>query len=218
MVQPASPNARHIAIVDYGMGNLRSVAKATEAVAPFNTRVTITDSAQQIEQADAVIFPGQGAARSCMQALQAKGLDSVIQNIALEKPFLGICMGLQVLMHHSEENNGVDCLNLIPGRTHKFDLAHFPDLKLPHMGWNPIHQTLDHPLWHNIAQDDWFYFVHSYYVIPEQSMLTAGQTTHGQTFCSALAHQQLFAIQAHPEKSADAGLQLLKNFINWRPA
>jgi glutamine amidotransferase len=208
-------NHKTVCVVDYGMGNLNSVAKAAQTVAPDLTRVEITQDPARIDQADAVIFPGQGAARACMQALTEAGLHQAILKASNEKPFLGICMGLQVLMGHSEENAGVDCLNRLPGNTHRFDLTPYPELKLPHMGWNRIHQTMDHPVWHGIEQDAWFYFVHSYYVQPEATDTISGQTTHGETFCSAIARDNIFAIQAHPEKSADSGLHLLKNFMHW---
>ncbi|KUJ72635.1 imidazole glycerol phosphate synthase subunit HisH [Thiomicrospira sp. WB1] len=209
------PHTKLVCVIDYGMGNLNSVAKAAQTVAPAHTHVEITHNPDRIEAADAIIFPGQGAARACMQALTDAGLHQPILKASHEKPFLGICMGLQVLMGHSEENQGVDCLNRLPGQTHRFNLTPYPELKLPHMGWNRIHQTLDHPIWQGIEQDAWFYFVHSYYVQPDAAETIAGQTSHGETFCSAIAQDNIFAIQAHPEKSADSGLRLLKNFMHW---
>ncbi len=206
-----------ITVVDYGMGNLRSVAKAAEQVAPTNTRILISQKFEDIENADAVIFPGQGAAKACMQALQTSGVDHAVVKAASEKPFLGICMGLQVLMTDSTENQGVDCLNFFEGHVKAFELDAYPELKIPHMGWNQIHQTQDHPLWHQIPQDSRFYFVHSYFIEPKDTSILSGTTTHGTTFASAVAHNNLFAIQAHPEKSAQAGLQLFKNFLNWNP-
>lgn len=203
-----------VTIIDYGMGNLRSVAQAARHVANDNTRVKVSQHADDIHNADAIIFPGQGAAKACMQALHESNLVHTLTLAAQEKPFLGICMGLQVLMSHSEENSGVDCLGIIEGNTKQFDLQD-PMLKIPHMGWNQIHQPYEHPLWHNIEQDSRFYFVHSYHVSPIESSLTHGQTTHGETFTSVVAKDSLFAIQAHPEKSADSGLQLLNNFLNW---
>lgn len=209
------PPLKEVAVVDYGMGNLRSVAKAAEFSAPENVRVRITQSADDIHNADAIIFPGQGAARACMNALHQTGMEAALIEAAKVKPFLGICMGLQILMTHSDENDGVDCLNICPGDVTRFDLSAFPELKLPHMGWNQIKQTQPHPLWHKIPQNSRFYFVHSYYVTPQQTNVTVGKTTHGQTFTSAIASDQVFAIQAHPEKSADSGLQLFKNFLGW---
>lgn len=204
-----------IAVVDYSMGNLRSVSKAAEHVAGPQHKIVITRDAKMIDQADAVIFPGQGAAKACMQALTDTNMTHAITKAAQEKPFLGICMGLQVLMEHSTENNGVSCLDIIPGQVQKFDLTDFPDLKLPHMGWNQIHQTQTHPLWHNIEQDSRFYFVHSYHVEPTDKNCIVGTSKHGIEFNACLAQDNLFAIQAHPEKSADAGIQLLKNFLAW---
>lgn len=204
-----------IAVVDYGMGNLRSVAKAAEHVTDSNTKILITNKAEDIRSADAIIFPGQGAAKACMEALNNTGMTHALKDAVAEKPFLGICMGLQILMTSSDENDGTDCLGFLQGKVQKINTEKHPELKIPHMGWNQIKQTLDHPLWHNIEQNQRFYFVHSYYVVPQQNDITVGTTTHGQTFTSAIAKDNLFAIQAHPEKSADAGLQLLKNFINW---
>jgi len=204
-----------IAVVDYSMGNLRSVSKAAEHVAGAEHQIVITSDAKVIEDADAVIFPGQGAAKACMQALTETNMTHAIQKAAQEKPFLGICMGLQILMTHSTENNGVNCLDIIHGEVTRFDLTNFPELKLPHMGWNQIHQTTDHPLWHQIQQDSRFYFVHSYYVNPKNQNCITGTAEHGIPFNACLAQDSLFAIQAHPEKSAGAGIQLFKNFLAW---
>ncbi len=204
-----------VAVIDYGMGNLRSVAKAAEHVAPANTRIIVTHNPEEIESADAIIFPGQGAAKACMNALFETGMIHPIQKSAQEKPFLGICMGLQVLMSHSTENEGIACLDVIKGDVKQFELNAHPTLKVPHMGWNQIQQTQEHPLWHNIPQNSRFYFVHSYYVQPKEQSIIAGTTTHGITFPTVLSHKNLFAIQAHPEKSADHGLQLFQNFLQW---
>ncbi len=204
-----------VAVIDYGMGNLRSVAKAAEHVAPANTRIITTKSPEEIASADAIIFPGQGAAKACMKALLETGMIHSIQSAAQEKPFLGICMGLQILMSHSTENEGIDCLNIIEGDVKQFEQTKYPDLKVPHMGWNQIQHTQDHPLWHNIPQNSRFYFVHSYYVQPKEHSMIVGFTTHGITFPSVLSHKKLFAIQAHPEKSAQHGLQLFQNFLHW---
>ncbi|WP_319380429.1 imidazole glycerol phosphate synthase subunit HisH [Thiomicrorhabdus sp.] len=204
-----------VAVIDYGMGNLRSVSKAAEHMANDATRIVVTHDPQVIADADSIIFPGQGAAKACMQALKESGMIHPVQQAAKEKPFLGICMGLQVLMSHSEENQGIDCLDIIPGEVVQFDLSAHPELKMPHMGWNQIHQTQDHPLWCKIPQDSRFYFVHSYYVAPQDKSAVIGETTHGQTFPSVLSAHNIFAIQAHPEKSAEHGLQLFKNFLEW---
>lgn len=207
--------SKQIVVVDYGMGNLRSVAKAAEHVACSNSKIIISKKPEDIRNADSIIFPGQGAAKACMAALNHTGMIHALEEASTEKPFLGICMGLQVLMNNSSENEGVDCLGFIKGSVEKFDLTGHPELKTPHMGWNQIQQTTDHPIWHNIEQNERFYFVHSYYIVPKDKSIMVGTTTHGQEFTSAIANNNLFAIQAHPEKSADAGLQLLKNFINW---
>ena len=204
-----------VAVIDYGMGNLRSVAKAAEHVAPANTRIVVTDNPEEVESADAIIFPGQGAAQACMNALYETGMIHPIQKAAQEKPFLGVCMGLQVLMSHSDENNGISCLDVIPGNVKHFEFEEQSNLKVPHMGWNQIHQAQEHALWHDIPQDSRFYFVHSYYVQPEKASMVSGTTTHGITFPSVLSQDNLFAIQAHPEKSAEHGLQLFKNFLQW---
>lgn len=204
-----------VAVVDYGMGNLRSVSKAAEHVAPANTKILVTSNPQDIADADSVIFPGQGAAKACMGALMDSGMIHPVQQAAKEKPFLGICMGLQVLMSHSNENQGIDCLDVIKGNVKHFEFSADSPLKTPHMGWNQIHQTREHALWHQIPQDSRFYFVHSYYVEPENRDFIGGETTHGITFPSVLNHNNIFAIQAHPEKSADHGLQLFKNFLDW---
>ena len=204
-----------VAVVDYGMGNLRSVSKAAEHVADTQTKIIVTSKPEEIESADAIIFPGQGAAKACMKALRDTGMIHPIQKAAQEKPFLGICMGLQVLMSHSNENSGIECLDIIKGNVRHFDISDHPELKVPHMGWNQINQTIDHPLWQNIPQDSRFYYVHSYFVEPDNKNTIAGQTTHGETFTAALSHKNLFAIQAHPEKSAEHGLKLLKNFLQW---
>lgn len=206
---------KQIVVVDYGMGNLRSVAKAAEHVANQSADILVSQNPQDIANADGIIFPGQGAAKACMQALKDTGMMQPVIEAAESKPFLGICMGLQVLMTYSDENQGIECLDVIPGLVKKFDETRFPDLKIPHMGWNQIHQTQDHPLWHGIDNSSRFYFVHSYFIKPKLDHYALGTTEYGEAFTSAIAHNQLFAIQAHPEKSADAGLQLLKNFIHW---
>ena len=208
-------NSKLVVVVDYGMGNLRSVAKAAEHVAPGHCHIKISDSATDIEAADAVIFPGQGAAKACMSAINENQLGETLRQAAVTKPFLGICMGLQVLMTHSSENGGIDCLDCIEGDVNKFQPA--AEFKIPHMGWNQIHQHADHPMWHKIEQDARFYFVHSYFVVPKNDRLVLGTTEYAnQRFASCVAQNQLFAIQAHPEKSSQAGLQLFKNFMNWQ--
>lgn len=207
-----------IAVVDYGMGNLRSVAKALEHVTE-GQNVIITSDADAIANADRVVFPGQGAARDCMKELADRNLSEVVLAAAQSKPFLGICMGMQVLLSHSEENNGVDCLGLYPGEVHFFgkDLKNDQGekLKIPHMGWNGVHHKHSHPLWHGIQEGSRFYFVHSYYVDPADSEIVEATTDYGFEFVSAIGRDNVFAVQFHPEKSAQDGLQLLKNFSQW---
>ncbi len=208
-----------IAVVDYSMGNLRSVSKAIEHVAD-DVRVLVTDDAKAIANAERVVFPGQGAARDCMAAIERHGLRDVILDAARNKPFLGICMGLQVLLSHSEENGGSDLLDLFPGEVRRFASGMTDGeqrLKIPHMGWSQVNQTGPHPLWNGIDDGARFYFVHSYYVDPEDDSLTAATTDYGIRYTSAIARDNLFAVQFHPEKSADAGLTLLRNFITWNP-
>ena len=208
-----------IAVVDYSMGNLRSVSKAIEHVAD-DVRVLVTDDAKAIANAERVVFPGQGAARDCMAAIERHGLRDVILDAARNKPFLGICMGLQVLLSHSEENGGSDLLDLFPGEVRRFASGMTDGeqrLKIPHMGWSQVNQAGPHPLWNGIDDGARFYFVHSYYVDPEDDSLTAATTDYGIRYTSAIARDNLFAVQFHPEKSADAGLTLLRNFITWNP-
>jgi glutamine amidotransferase len=207
-----------IAVVDYGMGNLRSVAKALEHVA-VDQSVIVTSSAEKIAEADRVVFPGQGAARDCMKELAERQLSDVVLQAAREKPFLGICMGMQVLLDHSEENGGVACLGLYPGEVRFFgnDLhdASGERLKIPHMGWNQVQQQQSHPLWQGIADNSRFYFVHSYYMDPADKDIVMATTDYGFNFVSGIGRNNVFAVQFHPEKSARDGLQLLKNFSHW---
>ncbi len=210
----------NIAIIDYGMGNLYSVTKAVEHVSESKDHIIVTSEADKIAASDKVIFPGQGAAKDCMSALQECDLQSAIIDAASQKPFLGICMGMQVLMQMSEENDGIDCLGIYKGSVKYFG-NHLTigsgdnSYKVPHMGWNCIEQQQNHPLWGGISESSYFYFVHSYFVAPENDNLVAGTTNYGPTFTSVIAQDNVFAMQCHPEKSAQAGLQLLKNFIHW---
>jgi len=211
-----------IAVIDYVMGNLRSVAKALEHVAGDRAQVLVTSDPGTIEQADRVVFPGQGAARDCMHELTERGLVRVVRAAAERKPFLGICMGMQILARSSEEDGGVPCLDIVPGqvkalRTAQAALPGSPRYKLPHMGWNQVHQRLPHPLWRGIARDARFYFVHSYYCAPREPELAAATTRYPDAFTSAIARDNIFATQFHPEKSAIAGLTLLSNFAHWNP-
>ncbi|MEJ2308585.1 MAG: imidazole glycerol phosphate synthase subunit HisH [Gammaproteobacteria bacterium] len=209
-----------IAVVDYSLGNLRSVSKAVEHVAP-DARVLVTDDPVVIEEADRVVFPGQGAARDCMKAISDHHVEKAVRYSAANKPFLGICMGLQVLMQHSQENDGTSLLGLFAGDVRRFSGTAIGDnglpLKIPHMGWSRVDQVREHPLWNGIEKGSRFYFVHSYFVVPEDESLIAATTDYGETFTCAIARDNLFAVQFHPEKSAGAGLQLIENFINWTP-
>lgn len=207
-----------VAVIDYGMGNLHSVAKALEYVAPDAT-VIVTSDPSVIRAADRVVFPGVGAIRDCMAEIRRLGIDALVREAVLQKPVLAICVGMQALMTHSEENNGVDCINLLQGNVKFFgnDLRDVGGdrLKVPHMGWNQVAQAAAHPLWADIPQDSRFYFVHSYYVTVQQRNVVAASCSYGVTFDAALMDKNLFAVQFHPEKSHTAGLQLLKNFMNW---
>ena len=209
-----------IVIVDYSLGNLRSVSKAVEHVAA-DAEVVVTDDARLIHDADRVVFPGQGAARDCMAAISDHHVELAVREAASSKPFLGICMGLQVLMDRSEENGGTDLLGMMPGKVQRFSGDFMGNnglpLKIPHMGWSQVQQAIDHPLWRGIADRSRFYFVHSYFVVPEEDGMIAATTDYGERFTCAIASDNLFAVQFHPEKSADDGLQLLKNFVNWKP-
>jgi imidazole glycerol-phosphate synthase subunit HisH len=207
-----------IAIVDYGMGNLYSVVKAIEHVAP-GAAVALTSDPAVIEGADHVVFPGQGAARDCMAEIEARGLRPAILAAAAGKPFLGICMGLQVLFEHSEEGD-TPCLGVFPGKVVRFDDAAMHDaggnkLKVPHMGWNNVRHAHSHPLWAGIGDQARFYFVHSYYVAPTEPKLAVGYASYPGEFVCACARDNIFAVQFHPEKSAADGLRLLSNFVSW---
>jgi glutamine amidotransferase len=210
-----------VAVVDYGMGNLRSVAKAIEHVAP-RLAVAVTSDPAAITRARRVVFPGQGAMPDCMREMDARGLRDAVVSAAREKPFLGICIGLQMLFEQSEEGD-VPGLALLPGRIRRFPADRMRDergarLKVPHMGWNEVHQAQSHALWEGIPQESRFYFVHSYYADPGAAGLVAGSTVYGVPFASAVARDNVFAVQFHPEKSQAAGLRLLSNFVAWQPA
>lgn len=208
-----------VAVIDYGMGNLHSVASALAHVGA--EQVVVTHDADQIRQADRVVFPGVGAMRDCMSEIRRLKCDQLLADALIEqhKPVLAICVGMQALMSHSQENGGVDCLNLIPGEVRHFGNAlkgaQGERLKVPHMGWNEVRQVREHPLWQGIEDRTRFYFVHSYYVDAVDRELVAGALDYGVSADAALARDNLFAVQFHPEKSHTAGLQLLKNFLEW---
>jgi len=209
-----------VAIVDYGMGNLRSVAKAIEHVAPA-ARVLVTSDPGAVAAADRVVVPGQGAMPDCMRELDARGLRPAVIQATRDKPFLGICIGLQMLFASSEEGN-VAGLGVLPGRVRRFPHEQMvaPDgsrLKVPHMGWNEVNRAGPHALWEGIADGARFYFVHSYYVEAGAPSLVAASSAYGFPFTCAAAKDNIFAVQFHPEKSAQSGLALLGNFMRWRP-
>ena len=208
-----------VAIVDYGMGNLRSVEQALRHVAP-GLEIVVTDDATVIEQAGRVVFPGQGAMPDCMRELDARGLRSAVVQVAKTKPFLGICIGLQMLFEHSAEGD-VAGLGVLKGEVVRF-AGNMQDergnkLKVPHMGWNQVNHAAGHSLWAGIEQDARFYYVHSYYVKPQDESLIQAISDYPQPFVCAVAQENLFAVQFHPEKSQAAGLKLLQNFVQWNP-
>ncbi|MGK0499011.1 MAG: glutamine amidotransferase [Oceanicoccus sp.] len=211
-----------VAVIDYGMGNLHSVASAVEYEArrlSHAVEVQVTGDAETIMAADRVIFPGVGAIRDCMAEILRAEVDQVVAEVAKTKPMLAICVGMQALMDRSEENGGVDCLGMFPGEV-KFFGEPLQDtagnkLKVPHMGWNQLQQTIAHPLWASIQQDSRFYFVHSFYVHTTDQSLVAATADYGEKIHAALYRDNIFAVQFHPEKSSTAGLQLLSNFLQW---
>ena len=206
-----------VAVIDYGMGNLHSIAKALQHAEP-TCDVHVTSAPDTILSADRVVFPGVGAIRDCMQALKLSGLAEIIKEVAKTKPFLGICLGMQALLTDNEENGHTQTLNIIPGHVVRFaeSLQDYDGniLKIPHMGWNQVRQN-PHPLWEGIPQGSRFYFVHSYYAKPDNSAVIAGTAEYPTAFACALAQDNMFAVQFHPEKSQAVGLQLLKNFLQW---
>lgn len=209
-----------IVVVDYGMGNLRSVAQALRAVAP-EANVLISGEVADIQTADRIVLPGQGAMPDCMRCLRESGVQEALMVAAREKPLFGVCVGEQMLFDRSEEGN-TPGLGLLPGQVIRFELAgklqqDGSRFKVPQMGWNRVQQRESHPLWAHIADQDYFYFVHSYYAQPAEATHAVGMTDYGGLFASAVARDNIFATQFHPEKSASAGLQLYKNFIHWKP-
>ncbi|MFM7801189.1 MAG: imidazole glycerol phosphate synthase subunit HisH [Limnohabitans sp.] len=214
-----------VAVIDYGMGNLRSVAQAVMAAARgSNVDVRITSNPQVVHQSDRVVLPGQGAMRDCMRELHDSGLLPAVLHAAAHKPLFGVCVGMQMLLDHSAEGDapGTACLGLIPGEVVKFELqGHIQSdgsrFKVPQMGWNRVRQTSPHALWSGVPDNSYFYFVHSFYARPLDVRHTAGETHYGQPFTSAISRDNIFATQFHPEKSADMGLMLYRNFLSWSP-
>ena len=208
-----------VAVIDYGMGNLHSVASALQHAGA--AEVVVSHEPQAILSADRVVFPGVGGIRDCMEAIRSLGCDQLLDQVLNvdRKPVLAICVGMQALMSHSEENGGVACLDLLPGEVAFFGEAQQSDmgerLKVPHMGWNVVRPVMGHYLWRGIEPGTRFYFVHSYHVVPDDQAVIAGTFDYGLTGCAAIAQENLFATQFHPEKSHTAGLTLLKNFLDW---
>jgi glutamine amidotransferase len=201
-----------IAVVDYGMGNLRSVSKALEHVAP-GVEVAVTADPDRILSCERIVVPGQGAMPDCMRNLEASGAREAVLEAMRAKPYLGICLGLQMLFERAEEGD-TRGLAAMPGDVPRFRLS---GLKIPHMGWNEVIQARKHALWQGIADRSRFYFVHSYYPAPREAALTAATCMYGAPFTCAVARDNIFAVQFHPEKSQSAGLQLLSNFVRWLP-
>ena len=212
--------ANKIVVVD-GLGNLRSVAQALRAAAP-EADVLISSSAADLDRADRIVLPGQGAMRDCMRSLRESGLEDALMRAAKTRPIMGVCVGEQMLFDESEENEGTPGLGLLPGKVVRFQLdgklqADGSRFKVPQMGWNRVRQTRAHPLWDGVADGSYFYFVHSYYVAPEVASDTIGETDYGGYYTCAVARENIVATQFHPEKSAAAGLRLYRNFIHWNP-
>ena len=212
----------HVAVIDYGMGNLHSVAKAIEHVgkqAGLPLQVSVTADSEVLRAADRLVFPGVGAMRDCMGEIRHLCLDEILREQVKLKPVLAICVGMQALLQHSEENGGVNCIGLFAGNVRRFNDsakdASGAVLKVPHMGWNRVRQTKAHPMWANIPDNDYFYFVHSYHVVPAAPNEVAGESDYPHPFCAAITHKNVFAVQFHPEKSQKNGLQLYRNFLTW---
>lgn len=209
-----------IVVVDYGMGNLRSVAQALKQAAP-EADVRISGDAAEIRAADRLVLPGQGAMPDCMRNLRETGVQEAVLEAVKSKPLFGVCVGEQMLFDRSEEGD-TPCLGLFPGKVVRFQLEgklqeDGSRFKVPQMGWNRVRQSRPHPLWEGIADDSYFYFVHSYYAQPANDADTVGQTLYGAPFTCAVARDNIFATQFHPEKSAASGLRLYRNFVNWKP-
>lgn len=209
-----------ISIIDYGSSNLLSVYKALKFVSNANYEINVTNNRKEILNSDKIVFPGQGAIFDCMKNLKKRNLDHTISELCKSRPFLGICLGLQSLMDYSEEGGGVKCLGMVSGKVERFDRNQITPtkterFKVPHMGWNTVSFIRDHPITKGLDNHSYFYFVHSFFVNPSDSELTLGETKYIGNFTSILEKDYIFATQFHPEKSAEAGLVLLKNFLNW---
>ena len=202
-----------IAIIDYGIGNLRSVHNAVSFISP-QTKSIVTSDPDVVAKADKVIFPGQGAMPDCVLQLDKRGLKESVIEAAKQKPFLGICLGLQMLFETSEEGN-VSGFGLLPGTVKRFQLNKNERIKIPHMGWNKVNLSNPHPMWNKIDSDSRFYFVHSFYAEVKDKSLVMATSSHGEKFTCAIAKDNIFAVQFHPEKSSELGLQLLNNFTSW---
>ena len=214
---------RTVAVVDYGMGNLRSVSQAVAhaASAADDVKVIVTGNPEEVLQAERIVLPGQGAMRDCMHELADSGLKDAVLEALRTKPVMGVCVGMQMLLDHSEEQD-TPGLGVIPGRVKRFRLEGLtqPDgsrYKVPQMGWNRVMQVRTHPVWAGVPDGAWFYFVHSYYAEPSDECHSAGATEYGARFTSAVARDNIFATQFHPEKSAADGLALYRNFLAWNP-
>jgi glutamine amidotransferase len=213
---------RTVAVVDYGMGNLRSVSQAVmHAAQGEGVEVIVTSRPEEVRAAERIVLPGQGAMRDCMRELAASGVKEAVLEAAASKPLMGVCVGMQMLLDHSEEQD-TPGLGLIPGRVHRFRLEGQlqPDgsrYKVPQIGWNQVWQRQPHPVWGEVPDGAWFYFVHSFYARPSEARHSAGETEYGERFTSAVGRDNIFATQFHPEKSAAHGLALYRNFLHWKP-
>ena len=207
-----------VGIIDYGMGNLHSIAKALRYVAS-DEQIEVSFDPDAMARMDRLVLPGVGAIGHCMEELHRLELDDMIKSILGKKPLMGVCLGIEALMTHSDESGGVECLGAFPGNTVRFAGPNEqPDgvrRKIPHMGWNQVRQERSHPVWKDIAPASWFYFVHSYHVVCDDPAHVAGTTEYGIRFASVILRENVFAVQFHPEKSQSAGLQLLANFLEW---
>jgi len=214
--------SRTVAVVDYGMGNLRSVSQAVlHVAADSGLKVVVTSNPDEVYAAERVVLPGQGAMRDCMRELADSGLKDAVLDAAARKPLMGVCVGMQMLLDHSEEQD-TPGLGLIPGTVKRFQLEGQiqPDgsrYKVPQMGWNRVGQTSAHPIWAGVPDESWFYFVHSFYAAPSDASHSVGETDYGARFTCAVARDNIFATQFHPEKSAALGLKLYQNFLHWNP-